>query len=276
MKAVSFSRVMLACCLALSLCHSASAQDDGSDDGGGGDLAKQLSNPVAALISVPLEFDTWSDIGPADDGERWTFIAKPVIPISLNEKWNLISRTIVGYIDQEDIFPDAGSQSGLSDTLQSVFFSPKKPTAGGWIWGAGPVLLLPTASDDLLGSDKWGIGPTAVALKQTGPWTYGALVNQVVSFAGNDGRSDINNTFLQPFLAYNTKNAVTLTLQTESTYSWEDKEWSVPINLILSKIVKVGPQLIQLRAGVRYWANPAPSGPEGWGGKLAIVLLFPK
>jgi len=115
-----------------------------------------------------------------------------------------------------------------------------------------------------------------VALKQTGPWTYGALVNQVVSFAGNDGRSDINNTFLQPFLAYNTKNAVTLTLQTESTYSWEDKEWSVPINLILSKIVKVGPQLIQLRAGVRYWANPAPSGPEGWGGKLAIVFLFPK
>ena len=214
MKTNYFSPKMLVCCLALSLCYSANAQDDG-----GGDLAKQLSNPVAALISVPMEYDTWSDIGPADDGEKWSFIAKPVVPISISEDWNLISRTIVGYVDQKDIFPDAGSQSGLSDTLQSFFFSPKEPTASGWIWGAGPVLLAPTASDDLLGGEKWGIGPTAVALKQTGPWTYGALINHLTSFAGDSKRSDFNNTFLQPFIAYNTENAVTLTLQTESTLS---------------------------------------------------------
>ncbi len=264
-----FSRIILACCLALSLCHSAYAQDES-------DLGKKLSNPVAALISVPIEYDTWSDIGPVDDGKRWTITAKPVIPLSLNEEWNLISRTIVGYIDQEDIFPGAGSQSGLSDTLQSVFFSPKEPTDRGWIWGAGPVLLLPTASDDLLGSEKWGAGPTAVALKQTGPWTYGMLANQVWSFAGESDRSGISSTFLQPFLAFNTKTATTLTLQTESTYDWRDEEWSVPINVILSQIVKVGPQLIQLRAGVRYWADSAPLGPEGWGGKLVVVFLFPK
>ncbi len=272
MKTNYFSRIMLAWCFALSLYHGAYAQETGD----AGDLAKKLSNPVAALISVPIEFDTWSDIGPADDGKRWTLTAKPVVPFSLDEEWNLISRTIVGYIDQEDIFPGAGSQEGLSDILQSVFFSPKEPTARGWIWGAGPVFLLPTASDDLLGGEKWGAGPTAVALKQAGPWTYGMLVNHVWSFAGDSDRSDISSTFFQPFLAFNTKTATTLTLQTESTYNWENEDWSVPINVILSQIVKVGPQLIQLRAGVRYWADSARSDPEGWGAKLAVVFLFSK
>ena len=226
------------------------------------DLAKKLANPVAALITVPVEFDTYTDIGPADKGDRWTVTAKPVVPITLNPDWNLISRTIVPYIDQEDIFPGAGGQSGLGDILQSLFFSPAKPRKG-IIWGAGPVLLFPTASDDLLGGEKWGAGPTGVVLKQDGPWTYGMLANHVWSFAGADDRSDISRTFLQPFLSYTTKSATTFSLQTESTYNWKNEEWSVPINAAVSQVLKLGSQLIQLKAGVRYWADSAPSDPEG-------------
>lgn len=239
------------------------------------ELAKKLTNPVAALISVPFDFDYDSDIGPVDDGKRWSITAKPVIPVTLNPNWNLISRTIVSYVDQEDIFPGAGSQSGLSDILQSFFFTPAVPKKG-LIWGAGPVLLLPTASDDLLGGEKWGIGPTGLVLKQTGPLTYGMLANHMWSFAGDSDRSNISSTFLQPFVSYTTKTATTFSLQTESTYDWESEEWSVPINAAVSQVLKIGSQLLQMKAGVRYWADSPNTGPEGWGFKMGLVFLFPK
>jgi hypothetical protein len=146
-------------------------------------LARQLTNPVAALISVPLQLNYNSDIGPADDGRQRVLNIQPVIPFSLNDDWNLISRTIVPIVDQSDIFPGAGSQTGLGDTVQGLFFSPVAPTAGGWIWGAGPVFLLPTGTNRLLTTDKWGVGPTAVALRQQGPWTGGLLGNHIWSVA---------------------------------------------------------------------------------------------
>lgn len=116
------------------------------------ELAKQLSNPVAALISVPLQLNYDEGYG-AGDGERFTLNVQPVVPVSLNEDWNIISRTIVPIIHQDDVIA-GDSSSGLGDTTQSLFFSPKKPTSSGWIWGVGPALLLPTATEDELGTEQ--------------------------------------------------------------------------------------------------------------------------
>jgi hypothetical protein len=240
------------------------------------DLAKQLQNPVAALISVPFQLNYDENIGPGEDGERWTLNIQPVVPLDLNEEWNLISRTILPVIDQGDIYPRAGSQFGTGDIVQSVFFSPKAPTAGGWIWGAGPVLLFPTGSDDLLTSDKWGAGPTAVALKQNGPWTYGGLANHIWSYAGDDDRANVSATFLQPFLSYTTAAAWSFALNTESTYDWKNEKWSVPVNVTASKVVNLGGQMISLGAGLRYWVDSPDSGPEGLGARFNVVLLFPR
>ena len=239
------------------------------------ELAKKLANPVASLISVPIEYDYDSDIGPTDTGNRWTITTKPVIPFSLNEDWNLITRTIVAYVEQDDLLPGLGTQNGLSDLQMSFFFSPNAPV-NGLILAAGPVLVFPTATDELLGTEKWSAGPTGVVLKQQGQWTYGLLAQHVWDYAGEDNRASVNSTLLQPFLSFTTKTATTFSLQTESSYNWNTENWSVPINASVSQVLKLGPQLIQLKLGVRYWADSPDSGPEGWGMKAGIVFLFPK
>jgi hypothetical protein len=239
-------------------------------------LAKKLANPVAALISVPLQFNHDADIGPAEDGERYYLNVQPVVPIPLNDSWNVISRTILPLVSQDDIFPGAGSQTGLGDTVQSLFLSPKAPTAAGWIWGVGPVFLLPTASDELLGQEQWGAGPTAVVLKQQGPWTYGALVNHIESFAGKDARDDVSATFLQPFLNFTTPTGRSYVLNTESTYDWEGEEWSVPVNALVAQLLRIGDQRVQIGAGLRYWLDSPTSGPEGVGIRVFVTFLFPQ
>ena len=240
------------------------------------ELAKKLANPIAALISVPFQLNYASNIGADDGGDRWILNFQPVVPFSLNEQWNIISRTIVPLVSQKDIFPVSGSQTGLGDIVQSLWFSPKQPTASGWIWGAGPVFLFPSGTDDLLSTEKWGAGPTAVALKQSGPWTYGGLTNHIWSYAGEDGRADVNATFLQPFLTYTTKTAISITAMTESTYDWDADQWSVPLYLMATKVTKLGGQMVSVGGGLSYWAEGPDSGPEGLGGRLVFTLMFPK
>lgn len=239
------------------------------------DLAKQLSNPVASLISVPFQFNYDRGYGP-EDGSRVTLNIQPVIPISIGEDWNLISRTILPVIWQDDVAGPSGEQFGLGDITQSFFFSPKQPTESGIIWGAGPVFLLPTATDDLLGTGKFGLGPTAVALKQSGGWTVGILANHIWSVAGEGGRADVSSTFLQPFLNYTTADSWTFALNTESSYDWKGDQWAVPINFQVSKLVKFDKQPVNFTAGVRYWATSPENGPDGWGFRLAVTMLFPK
>lgn len=270
LKKRKMNRIVLIILLAVLLAVPASAQDKEAE------LAKKLANPVASLISVPFQANYDENIGANEEGSVWKINIQPVIPFSLNEEWNLISRTILPVIDQNDVPVQGTGESGIGDVLQSLFFSPKAPTPSGLIWGVGPVILLPTASDNALGGEKWGIGPTAVALKQDGPWTYGALVNHVESFAGDDDRADVSATFIQPFLTYITKTKTTFALNTESTYDWEAEEWSVPLNFNVLQLLKIRNQIIQIGVGARYWADAPENAAEGWGARVQLTFLFPK
>lgn len=243
---------------------------------GDAELAQELTNPVADLMTIPIQVNFDQGIGPADDGKKVTANVQPVIPFRLNENWNLVTRTVVPIIGQEDIFPGAGSQSGVGDVLLSLFLSPTKPTESGLIWGAGPVFLTPTGTDDLLTADKWGAGPTGVVLALRGPWTAGVLANHIWSFAGNGDRRDISNTFVQPFVSYTWPSAWTLSVTSESTYDWENKQWSVPLNVSVSKLVRVGKLPVSLQGGVGYWIESPDTGPEGFRFRLQVAIILPR
>lgn len=247
-----------------------SAQESGSE------LAKQLSNPIASLISLPFQYNYDEGYGPDGNGSKAYVNVQPVIPFSISDDWNVISRTIVPFvIDQNNVVPGT-SQAGVGDIVQSFFFSPKALTSNGATWGVGPVFVLPTATDEALGGGKWGAGLTGVVLRQTNGWTYGGLANHIWSFAGDSSRNDINATFLQPFLSYTTPKAWSYTVNTESTYDWTTSSWNVPVNLLIGKVVKFGKQPVQLTGGIRYWADSAPNGPSGLGLRFQMTFMYPK
>jgi hypothetical protein len=253
-------------------------------------LAKELANPIASLISVPFQANEDWGYGPTGNGYKFTLNIQPVVPISISKDWNLIIRTIFPIVSQHDLFyftnlpknsplqPQNRSQDGLSDTTQSFFLSPKNPGPFGLVWGIGPAFLYPTGTHPLLDTGTFSIGPTFVVLKQAGPWTIGALMNQLWSVVISEDRSSLSQMFVQPFIAYTTKTHTTFTIDTESTADWnassDDGKWTVPVIFQISQILKIGRQPVSVQIGGKYYADTPRYGPN-WGVRFNFTLLFP-
>jgi hypothetical protein len=267
-------RINLLLVLALFSFTVSFAQEDQpqADASSAEELAKKLANPVASLISVPFQNNFDFSVGPLE-GFRYNLNVQPVIPISLSENWNMISRTIVPIISQSDVTGNGNSETGLGDIAQSIFFSPKE-VKNGTVWGIGPIFLLPTATNNFLGANKWGLGPNAVVLKLSGQWTYGALVNHVWSVGGS-GSTEINATFIQPFMTYATKTGSSFSLASENTQSWDNSIFGGFIGAYYAKVTKFGKQLVQLGGGPKVFYGNNPFNPD-WGIRVNVILLFPK
>ncbi len=239
------------------------------------ELAQELTNPIADLMTIPIQMTYDRNIGPTEDGYKVQTNIQPVIPFDMGQDWTLITRTIIPVIKQDDIFPGSGSQFGLGDISMSMYASPKK-VSHGVVWGVGPVFLLPAATEPELGTKKWGIGPSGVVVAMLGRWTVGGLANHIWSVGGASDRPDISNTFLQPFVAYTWPSAWTVALQSESTYNWKTEQWSVPITASVAKLVWLGRLPVSLQAGAGYWATSPDNGPEGVRYRLQANFVLPK
>jgi hypothetical protein len=243
-----------------------------------GDLAKATQNPVASLISVPVSNVTDFNIGPFDRDRNTVIQVQPVIPISLGQNWNLITRTIGAFVFQPDVTQPQQGTFGINDINPSFFLSPANP--GKLIWGAGPTFLIPTASDNVLGTGKFCIGPAIVALVQPGKWTLGVLVNNLWSVAGSGSRPDVNSMTLQYFINYNLKKGYYITLQPIISANWNAPSgdiWLVPFGGGIGRIMRLGFQpvnvTVQTYGNVKRPDNfPSPT----WQLKFQIAFLYPK
>jgi hypothetical protein len=234
-------------------------------------LAKQTQNPVSSLISLPLQ-GNW-DFGIGDRDATGTLLnIQPVMPFGISDSTNLILRVIMPMTSQPS---DDGTRiNGLGDVLATAFFSPA--AAGGIIWGVGPVFLLPAATNNALGTEKFGIGPSAVGLTQPGNWTIGMLFNQIWSVSGANDRSDVNQTYLQPFANYNLGNGVSAGLSMEASANWEaDETWTAPMLMSVSKVTLLGRRPVNFAVA----AGPTLGGPgqgASWRFRLSATFLYPR
>ncbi len=238
-----------------------------------GSLARASQNPVANLISLPLQnnFLFQEETGAL----LYNLNVQPVIPFSLTEDWNLITRTIIPFFAMEDA-PAGFDSAGLGDLNTSLFFSPAK--SGGLIWGAGPILSFPTATDDLFGSGKWGAGPAMVALTMRGPWVLGTLANNVWSYAGDSDRRDVSTLLVQPFVNYNLDQGWFLVSAPVVTADWEedsDERWTVPLGAGLGRVFRIGGQPVNMSLQAFYNVERPTGGPE-WSLRLNFQFLFPR
>jgi hypothetical protein len=259
----------------------AAAPGEATGGGGGSDteesqevLAKQAQNPVAKLISVPFQNNFNFGVGP-NNAVQYVLNVQPVIPITLSEDWNLITRTILPIINQPSPAPGVRSAFGLGDINPTFFLSPAK--SGKFIWGLGPTLTFPTATDPLLGAGKYSAGPAAVALTMQGHWVIGALANQQWSFAGW-GNQDVSAMLIQPFINYNLPHGWYVVTAPVITADWEadsDNRWTLPVGGGVGKIQRFGklPLNIQLQA---FYNVVTPDNGADWQLRFQVQFMFPK
>jgi hypothetical protein len=272
MKIIRFANLFLISALYTFSLTAQDAPKPAADDAAA--IAKKLANPIGALISVPFQNNT--DIGIGDyNGSRNTLNFQPIVPFSLNAKYSLITRYIVPIIAQYDITGEGTQEVGLSDALVSGWIS-NAVVKNGFVWGVGAAFLVPTATDDYLGTKKLGAGPTIIVLQQKNGWTYGLLMNQIWSVAGDAERADVNQMFLQPFLTKNWKSGAGLTVNSETTLNWEANTTNAYINIMAGGLTKFGNQLVQLQVGPRIQVAAPEGSKSPFGVRAAAIFVFPK
>jgi hypothetical protein len=238
------------------------------------DLAKATQNPLASMISLPFQNNTNFGIGPDDDTQNILNI-QPVWPLSLSEDWNFITRTIIPVISQPGVAPGESRTNGLGDVTFTGWVSPKK--SGKWIWGVGGALVLPTATDDVLGNDKWSVGPSVVVVTMPGKWVIGSLISNVWSVGGS-GDQDVNLFTWQYFINYNMDNGWFLTSAPIITANWEadsNNTWTVPFGGGVGKIFRIGKQPLKALVSAYYNVEKPAFGAD-WQLRLQLQMLFPK
>jgi hypothetical protein len=239
------------------------------------ELAKKTQNPVADLISIPLQNRTNFGIGPNHRTQNLLNV-QPVVPISLNSEWNLITRTIMPIIKQPDLSTTSDNTWGLGATTFTAFLAPANP--GPVIWGVGPAIQIPTTTDDQLGSRKWGAGPSVVVLTMQGPWVFGAIANQVWSIGGNNDRPNTSTFFTNAFLNYNLSDGWYLTSAPIITADWQatpGNKWTLPVGGGFGKIQRIGK--LPFNFSLAAYSNVVRPDPGAdWELRLQIALLLPK
>jgi hypothetical protein len=269
----SRTSMLLRCSVLLAALCGANAHAELSEE----ELAKLAQNPVGNLISVPFQNNTNFNFGP-EGGTQNVLNIQPVIPISVSDDWNIITRTILPIVSMPALSPDIPSLSGISNTTLTAFLSPANP--GHWIWGVGPVFQLPTNSNAELGNKNFGAGASFVVLhlEHGSPWVYGFLMNNVWSTTTSKQGGAYNTGLLQPFVNFNFASGFYLTSSPIMTVNWKaqgSQQFTVPMGGGAGKIIHLGRLPVNCSLAA-YYSVDKPEYGSNWNIRAQAQFMFPK
>ena len=234
------------------------------------ELTRKLLNPLARVLTIPTSFEYLEGAGIEEIGQTFTTRIAPRVPFVLNNDWHLISKTDLAWSTQKNVIGST-EQEGLTDFIQTLFFSPDRSLGWGIYWGVGPTFVLPTATDDFLGTDKFSIGPSAAVYKQAKQWTTGVLFNHVWSVAGSDDANYVSSSRIEPMIAYTAPTATTIAVGAEINRNWQNNSWLVPVELRVSQLTMIFNAPVQWSIGGKHYFSDVDSAPD-WGTFFQVTI----
>ena len=232
------------------------------------DLSLRLENPLARILVIPTSVEYKNGSGALGRGESFAIRLAPRVPFVINEEWHVLSKSDLAWVSQKDVIGNS-RQEGLTDLVQTFFFSPDRSLGWDLYWGVGPTFVIPTATNHLLGTDKLSVGPSFGIFRQSKPWTVGVILNHIWSVAGPSDASSINASRIEPLLGYTTERSTTFSLSAELSFDWTAYQWSGPLEFRVSQLTLIADHPVQWGLGFRYHALSEPNAPK-WGAVFQV------
>ena len=276
-------------------------------------IAKLMDNPVGNLVAVFFQYDYTQFKGPRIDTKvvhKLQII--PMFPINLGSDWNLINRVVFPFLSVPvnkgfgkcmgaapgsilascPNFPSLLADpfdrtTGFSDLTYVGLASPKKPikiesTGGKVIWGIGPTSMFPTASQDVLGTGKFSLGPSAVVGYLGREWLFGIFPQHWWSVGGESKRADVNLTNIQYFLYYvppwDPKAQWRIGMSPTVSIDWKAKgdKLTFPVGLGIERMFAIGQLPVFIQLEVAYSViHPEDKVGSRWNFRLNIIPVIP-
>lgn len=235
------------------------------------ELSQKIENPLARILIFPLNFNYEKGGGPDSDGERYATNFAPRIPFTIMEDWHILSKSEISWVHQKDTTGFSGTQEGWSDMIQTFFVTPRRSIGWDSYWGIGPTFVMPTASEDGLGSDQYSAGPSIAVFRQKGGLTKGILVNHVWSYTGEDDAEDVSVTLMEPTLSYTTKRGTSMRLKAEFRHDWERNQWNAPLQIGIGQLTLIRNQPIKIGIGYNHFILDEGNSAD-WGVEFQISV----
>ena len=230
------------------------------------EIAAKLANPNAPMASLTfrLQYRTFAGDAPGASSQDSTTLAfQPSFPFTLANGDVFFFRPNIPIQLSTPVPDPAGgfsTESGLGDIVFDLAYG--RTTKTGMLYAGGVVVSLPTATEDVLGTDRYSLGPEFMIGKLSKKYVLGMFPSHLWDVGGS-GNADVNVTNLQLFGTYLPGGGWNVGTSPILSYDHNSDQWTIPLNFTFGKTVIWNGRPWKLSAEINYFVEKSDAfGPE--------------